>query len=277
MSAHPSRMLEPDRSDKRINTLRSRPLSARTMNAHLGSIGAYCDVTVPPGWLSAAEKMFDTIEALPTNEWPQIIQIKEKLAELRVYHSGGSEAAKVAIGRAIGEAAHACQFCGSRARFHLENGWYATLCVTHSQPGFSRREPTPGIGTPFPVRPVLVGVSARSARTQPIWVNLNGTEYGLNVINPEMAAFFQRFLDPIDAIALALDPAEVGRSLEDLGVGPIALVDARNHARAGAARLGLDPWAVETAISEAAADIDARPAWRLLARAVLADSDPSAA
>ncbi len=261
-------------SNDRLQSLCVRPLVARTMNAHLGALGRACDVSVPPGWLDAIEKVFDSIEVLPADEWPRIIQIKEKFAELRVYYSGGSETAHAAIGRAIGDAAHACQLCGSRGRVHQDEGWYATLCATHCQPGWSHRDPAPGIGTPFPRLPVLVGFPNRSV--PPTGLRLNGTEYGLRNPDAEMAAYVQRFLDPADAIALAFNPLEVTRLLEEIGARSIGVTDARDHARAGAAALGLDAWAIEAAISEAETGggaIDAGSGWRLLTRAIFGAPD----
>ncbi|WP_279482311.1 hypothetical protein [Aureimonas sp. SK2] len=98
--------------------------------------GAF-DVSPPTGWEPLVARLLARIEAALAPEERaefRISQVKEKFAQLRVYHNGG-EAIEALVDEADAEARRTCQVCGQPGR-RQPGGWLAILCDEHNKRQF---------------------------------------------------------------------------------------------------------------------------------------------
>ena len=86
-------------------------------------------IDAAPGWRPLIERALADIELdLAGKPW-RVLQIKEKLGELRIYTSPPSAAA-----RGVREASEeTCMKCGAAGGYVKLGGWIATLCDTCAQ------------------------------------------------------------------------------------------------------------------------------------------------
>jgi hypothetical protein len=91
------------------------------------------------GWSDLLARLCVRMEAaLQPGETMRILQIKEKLATLRVYWRGDvapETAARLheAVALAKARSACTCERCGAEGRFYIFGGAYMTRCVVHAQ------------------------------------------------------------------------------------------------------------------------------------------------
>jgi len=84
------------------------------------------------GWLSLLEELFDKIQELVDND-PQynaleVVQVKEKYGELRIYINAYWEVIEDLINEYTRKSKHICEWCGEKGKLHNDNGWLTTLC-----------------------------------------------------------------------------------------------------------------------------------------------------
>jgi hypothetical protein len=96
--------------------------------------------TVGDGWRELVEKAVERIAAaLPAGSNFRVVQIKEKLATLRI-HFRASDLADDALARlrdaidlAEARSACTCEVCGAEGRPYDNDGWYLTRCKAHAE------------------------------------------------------------------------------------------------------------------------------------------------
>lgn len=94
------------------------------------------DVSPPPGWVPLVVRLLARIDATlacEDREGFSISQVKEKFAQLRVYHNGG-DAIEAMVDEADAEARRTCQVCGLPGK-RQPGGWLAVLCDDHAKKG----------------------------------------------------------------------------------------------------------------------------------------------
>lgn len=104
----------------------------RRFPAMFEGIGRY-DFSCGEGWKSIIARLCTTIAAFDLPEL-RVVQIKQKLGELRFYVRGGNEAVDDAINTAAAEAERTCEACGAlgvndRHAARGDSGPTKTLCA----------------------------------------------------------------------------------------------------------------------------------------------------
>lgn len=92
------------------------------------------DVSPPAGWVPLVARLLGRIDtALAPEDRAdfRVSQIKEKFAELRVYHSGG-DTIEALVEEADAEARRTCRVCGQPGK-RGPGGWLAILCDDHAK------------------------------------------------------------------------------------------------------------------------------------------------
>jgi len=84
------------------------------------------------GWLPLLKELFDKIQKLVDND-PQcnaleVVQVKEKFGELRVYLNYSYEKIDNLIDEYTRKSKTICEWCGEKGKLRNDNGWYTTLC-----------------------------------------------------------------------------------------------------------------------------------------------------
>lgn len=78
------------------------------------------------GWYPIIQPIIDYVDNVPKME---IIQIKEKFGELRVYLNFEDETVSKLIDEAVKEASETCELCGSKEDIGITiTGWATTMC-----------------------------------------------------------------------------------------------------------------------------------------------------
>ena len=84
------------------------------------------------GWLLLLEELFDKIQKLvdnnPLYNSLEIVQVKEKYGELRVYTNAYWEVVEDLIDEYTRKSKTICEWCGKKDKLRDDNGWYTTLC-----------------------------------------------------------------------------------------------------------------------------------------------------
>ena len=84
------------------------------------------------GWLLLLEELFDKIQKLvdnnPLYNSLEIVQVKEKYGELRVYTNAYWEVVEDLIDEYTRKSKTICEWCGKKGKLRDDNGWYTTLC-----------------------------------------------------------------------------------------------------------------------------------------------------
>jgi len=87
------------------------------------------------GWMSLVIELLDKIQHLVDNnpEYSelQVIQVKEKFAQLRVYLNYYYEEIEDLIKEYTEKSVHICELCGGTGETRNLHGWYMTLCDKH--------------------------------------------------------------------------------------------------------------------------------------------------
>jgi len=87
------------------------------------------------GWMSLVIELLDKIQHLVDNnpEYSelQVIQVKEKFAQLRVYLNYYYEEIEDLIEEYTEKSVHVCEVCGETGETRNLHGWYMTLCDKH--------------------------------------------------------------------------------------------------------------------------------------------------
>lgn len=91
-------------------------------------------IYVPYGWMSIVWDMLDRIAEVGPGDY-EIVQIKEKFAELRVYFNKPVEddVIEEIVDEAKKEAKNTCQVCGKQPSQRVSDGWAYQLCTSHKQ------------------------------------------------------------------------------------------------------------------------------------------------
>lgn len=90
------------------------------------------DISIPPPWESIVEECIDKIILI--NPDVNILQIKEKYAQLRIYIDGTDEDTVYEIlNTAKARCEKTCQFCGEEGEFRTKGRWYIILCEQCNQ------------------------------------------------------------------------------------------------------------------------------------------------
>lgn len=87
------------------------------------------------GWFEILDKLCTRLDALELPKTFCVLQIKEKVGELRFYVNGASDPVKDLqamrwISEAMGESIHVCEVCGRSGR-RRQLSWVQTLCWWH--------------------------------------------------------------------------------------------------------------------------------------------------
>ena len=87
------------------------------------------------GWMPLLIEMLDKIQMLVNNnpEYAdvEIVQVKEKFAQLRVYLNYYYEEIEDLIEEYTEKSVHICELCGETGETRNLHGWYMTLCDKH--------------------------------------------------------------------------------------------------------------------------------------------------
>lgn len=101
-----------------------------TLKNNLMAFGWECDL----GWNPMITELFEKIQLLvdtnPEYKDFEVLQVKEKLGELRVYCSSYPEDIDKLIDECVDKSYHTCEICGNEGRIRQkEKGrWLKTLC-----------------------------------------------------------------------------------------------------------------------------------------------------
>ncbi|WP_170334775.1 hypothetical protein [Ruegeria arenilitoris] len=98
----------------------------------------------PEGWSGLVTTLFTEIKEhcdLKDATYPFILQIKEKLGELRIYHRCDDRCIQSMIAATIARANRTCERCSNAAETQLLDGWYTTLCCWCAHEVASKRHP----------------------------------------------------------------------------------------------------------------------------------------
>lgn len=98
----------------------------------------------PEGWSGLVTALFTHVKEhcdLKDATYPFVVQIKEKLGELRIYHRCDDRQIQSMITATIAQANHSCERCGNSADTQLLDGWYTTLCCWCAHDVASKRHP----------------------------------------------------------------------------------------------------------------------------------------
>lgn len=86
------------------------------------------------GWYSLIYELFDKIEELLNTKYKEfredfeVVQVKEKWGELRVYISSGPHEIFDLIESYSDKSTHICENCGKPGTLAENKGWWSTLC-----------------------------------------------------------------------------------------------------------------------------------------------------
>lgn len=87
------------------------------------------------GWMSLVIELLDKIQHLvdnnPEYSGLQVIQVKEKFAQLRVYLNYYYKEIEDLIEEYTEKSVHICELCGETGETRNLHGWYMTLCDKH--------------------------------------------------------------------------------------------------------------------------------------------------
>lgn len=92
----------------------------------------------PKGWIAVLTPLCEGLEQLASgqrkagNTLLRIVEIKEKMGELRVYISPRSEEAVGLISSAREKSTSICMICGKPGVTIQKDGWFLTCCPTHA-------------------------------------------------------------------------------------------------------------------------------------------------
>lgn len=114
----------------------------------------------PEGWSGLVTTLFLEIKQYCDQKqapYPAILQIKEKLGELRIYHRCDDRHIQSMITATIARANRTCERCLNAAETQLLDGWYTTLCCWCAHDVANRRHPE---------RKRLFGVRKKPVRDQ---------------------------------------------------------------------------------------------------------------
>ncbi|WP_171235825.1 hypothetical protein [Ruegeria sp. HKCCA6837] len=104
-----------------------------------GSLGR-----TPEGWSGLVTTLFTEVKEycdLKDVTYPTILQIKEKLGELRIYHRCDDRHIQSMIAATISRANRTCERCSNAAETQLLDGWHTTLCCWCAHNIASKRHP----------------------------------------------------------------------------------------------------------------------------------------
>lgn len=93
-----------------------------------------------PGWLGLLDDFFARVDrVLPATVGFELIQVKEKMGGLRIYHGTDcpipdevSNEIREAELRASARSKHICEDCGKRGRMSKRGGYYTVVCEEHA-------------------------------------------------------------------------------------------------------------------------------------------------
>ncbi|MGH0214415.1 hypothetical protein NKY66_10925 [Sinorhizobium meliloti] len=93
-----------------------------------------------PGWLGLLDDFFACVDrVLPATVGFELIQVKEKMGGLRIYHGTDgpipdavSNEIREANLRAEARSEHICEDCGKRGRMSNRGGYYTVVCEEHA-------------------------------------------------------------------------------------------------------------------------------------------------
>lgn len=91
-------------------------------------------LAVSDGWLPSIELMLQEIDEYLKQQNIQsfeILQIKEKFGQLRVYTSEGDEQLYAIIRKAAKEIDKTCEICGTEGQLQMVEGWLGVRCERH--------------------------------------------------------------------------------------------------------------------------------------------------
>ncbi len=100
--------------------------------------------STPEGWSGLVTVLFTEVKEycdLKGATYPFVLQIKEKIGELRIYHRCDDRQIQSMIAATIARANHSCERCGNSAETQLLDGWYKTLCCWCAHDVASKRHP----------------------------------------------------------------------------------------------------------------------------------------
>ena len=86
------------------------------------------------GWIPLVETFLKLAEwDAQYNKTPpvQILQVKEKFGELRIYYSGGDKRTDAYVTFAMAMSKQMCEECGAPAVTSNKKGWIKTVCDEH--------------------------------------------------------------------------------------------------------------------------------------------------
>ena len=87
------------------------------------------------GWMPLLIEMLDKIQMLVNNKPEyadvEIVQVKEKFAQLRVYLNYYYKEIEDLIEEYTEKSVHICELCGETGETRNLHGWYMTLCDKH--------------------------------------------------------------------------------------------------------------------------------------------------
>ena len=98
----------------------------------------------PEGWSGLVTALFTEVKEycdLKGATYPSILQIKEKLGKLRIYHRCDDRHIQSMITTTIARANRTCERCSNAAETQLLNGWYTTLCCWCAHDVATKRHP----------------------------------------------------------------------------------------------------------------------------------------
>ena len=98
----------------------------------------------PEGWSGLVTVLFTEVKEycdLKDATYPFVLQIKEKLGELRIYHRCDDRHIQSMITATIARANRTCERCSNAAETQLLDGWYTTLCCWCAHDVASKRHP----------------------------------------------------------------------------------------------------------------------------------------
>ncbi len=98
----------------------------------------------PEGWSGLVTTLFSEIKQYCDKKqlpYPVVLQIKEKLGELRIYHRCDDRHIQSMITTTIARANRTCKRCSNAAENQILDGWYTTLCCWCAHDVASKRHP----------------------------------------------------------------------------------------------------------------------------------------
>jgi hypothetical protein len=93
----------------------------------------YCGIYIDKGWFSLVDELSRIIYHRAGDEFPRVVQIKEKFGGLRFYADNTNSYADGAIDLAERMSYHICEVCGNRGELR-PTSWVRTLCDKHYEP-----------------------------------------------------------------------------------------------------------------------------------------------